>query len=69
MSLGGVVIGDSRLVPVTNNPQYYQPLVYFTDGLQPPQYGSICYDGVTRTQPRVICNQLGYDLVDYNGER
>lgn len=61
--IGEPVIGDIQLVPSTR-PGYYQPLVYFTNGIEPPQWGSICYDNIIKADARVICNQVGFELDD-----
>ena len=64
-----MVIGDIQLVPHGTIQDYSQPLVYFTNGIEPPQLGGICYDNIVRTQATVICNQLGYELESFMGAR
>ena len=64
-----MVIGDIQLVLHDTIQDYSQPLVYFTNGIEPPQLGGICYDNIGRTQATVICNQLGYELNDFMGTR
>ena len=61
--MGVPAIGDVQLVP-SKTPGYYQPLVYFTNGIEPPQWGAICYDGVVKADARVLCNQAGFELND-----
>ena len=64
-SMGEPVLGDIQLVPSTIS-GYYQPLVYFTNGIQPPQWGSICYDSIVKADVKVICNQVGFELDDHS---
>ena len=61
-------IGDIKLAPTNmSQPGYYLPLVYFTDGIEPAQWGAICYDKAAKNDGIVICNQLGYEFVDFMG--
>lgn len=48
---------------------YYQPLIYYTDGIVEPEYRGFCSDG-GQSVGKVICRQVGYsDLenVDVKG--
>ena len=58
-------IGDIRLVPYSdprsNLMGYYEVLVYYTDGIEKPSWGSIC-GGLSEKVGTVICRQLGYDF-------
>ena len=38
---------------------YYQVLVYYTDGIVEPEYREICPD-VEQSVGKVICRQVGY---------
>ena len=62
-SMGEPAIGDVQLVPSTR-PGYSKPLVYFTNGIQPPQWGAICYDSVVKADAQVFCNQVGFEMDD-----
>lgn len=46
---------------------YYAPLVYFSDGVKPPQWGAFCLDNIGTEEARVICNQFGYELDNFTG--
>ena len=61
--MGKPATGDVQLVPSTT-PGYHQPLVYFTNGIEPPQWGSICYDSVIKADIQVLCNQVGFKMDD-----
>lgn len=50
-------------------PDYYLPLVYFTDGIEPPQWGAICLDLVNSPEATVVCNQIGYEFDDFKGSK
>ena len=63
VSVGEPAIGDVQLVPSTT-PGYYQPLVYFTNGIEQPQWGAICYDSVIKADVQVLCNQVGFEMDD-----
>ena len=55
--------GDIQLRLYENDPAlqgYYEVLVYYTDGLEQPSWGGICFT-VTAAEAGVICRQLGYE--------
>ena len=58
-------IGDIRLVPYSDPSNklvdYYEVLIYYTDGIEKPSWGSIC-GGLSEKVGTVICRQLGYDF-------
>ena len=51
-------IGDIQLEK-SAVPDFYEVLVYYGDGIQPPEWGGICADISVQTAG-VICKQLGY---------
>lgn len=51
-------IGDIRLEKLPNSP-YYEVLIYYTDGVNPPDWGGICAD-ITQSTVNVLCRQLGF---------
>ena len=56
-------IGDIQLRLYENDPAlqgYYEVLVYYTDGIEQPSWGGICFT-VTAAEAGVICRQLGYE--------
>ena len=58
-------IGDIRLVPYTGDPSlrgFYEPMIYYTDGLNKADFGGACADKSYQDEGTVICRQLGYAL-------
>ena len=56
-------IGDIQLRLYENDPNlqgFYEVLVYYTDGIEQPSWGGICYT-VTAAEAGVICRQLGFE--------
>ena len=51
-------IGDIRLERYEDIPEFYEVLVYYSDGINPPEWGGICAD-ISLTTLRVICQQVG----------
>ena len=68
-AVGEPVIGDIKLGSIASDSpaDYYAPMVYFTDGVQPPQWGVFCHDNIGIKEASVICNQLGYELDNFTG--
>ena len=51
--------GDSNL------PDFYQVLIFFSNGVDKPGYGGICADDSYREEATVICNQMGYEQANF----
>ena len=64
-------IGDIKLVSNhgdSNLQGFYEVLIYFSNGVDQPDYGGICADDSYSEEAEVICNQLGYTYVDFGLE-
>ena len=57
-------IGDIRLVKYTSETNFYEVLIYFTDGVQKPGWGAICASDIN--EARVICRQMGYQYKTFS---
>lgn len=65
-------IGDIKLVPYSGvgyaagslkSEQlqgYYEVMIFFSNGVDPPGYGGICARDSYSEEATVICNQMGY---------
>ena len=42
---------------------YYQPLIYYTDGIVEPEYRGFCSDP-EQSVGKVICRQVGYSNLE-----
>ena len=54
-------IGDIRLekYEIMSDMRFYEVLIYYTDGINPPEWGGICGE-VPSTTVDVLCRQLGF---------
>lgn len=54
-------IGDIRLhkYDIMGDMSFYEVLIYYTDGINPPEWGGICGE-VSLTTVDVLCRQLGF---------
>lgn len=53
-------IGDIRLVPSPEHQGYYEVEIYYTDGVERPEWGGICSHPASPEEADVICRQLGF---------
>ena len=57
-------IGDVRLVPYSDPDGrlrgFYEVLVYYSDGIDKPDWGGICSEYSSKEIGKVICQQLGH---------
>ena len=62
LAIGNVppAIGDIKLQKIDDT--YYQVLVYYSNGIDKPEYRGICSD-VEQTVGITICRQLGYQYL------
>ena len=62
------VMGDLRLIPYTT-PQgsdYYKVQVYYTDGIQQPDWRGICTDSTSYKEEAItVCQQMGYNEINF----
>ena len=58
-------IGDIQLVQDHEDTEYYEVLIFYSNGVDKPDYGGICADDSYSEEATVICNQMGYAYTDF----
>ena len=67
-ALSSPVMGDLRLIPypTTQGPDYYKVQVFYTDGIQKPEWRGICTDTTSYKEEAItVCRQMGYNELHF----
>ena len=62
------MMGDLRLIPyqTSQGPDYYKVQIFYTDGIQTPEWRGICTDTTSYKEEAItVCRQMGYDELHF----
>ena len=66
-ALPSSVVGDLRMIPyqTSQGTDYYKVQIFYTDGVQLPEWRGICSDHSYKEEAVTVCRQMGYGEVNF----